>query len=156
MPSGGDGPTFAANYTQAVETLHQLTSEGAGDSLAGGTPEMLRPVLQGGGASVPFEPEGNSGRYADLTAGAARLGRNWRTPHSRFHAGELAKGVKVEMEHTDDPRIALEIAKDHLMELPDYYTRLERMEKRALRERKKKGRKTKRNGRGNKRTRRRS
>ena len=35
----------------------------------------------------------------------------------------------VELEHTDDANIALEIAKDHLSEFPDYYNALEEMEK---------------------------
>lgn len=41
---------------------------------------------------------------------------------------ELEMGIKVEMEHTDDPVIAKKIALDHLSELPDYYTRLKKME----------------------------
>jgi hypothetical protein len=42
---------------------------------------------------------------------------------------ELEMGVKVEMEHTDNEDEAREIAMDHLVELPDYYTRLHQMEK---------------------------
>ena len=42
--------------------------------------------------------------------------------------GQLEKGIDVEMEHTDDPEIAKEIALDHLTELPDYYDRLETIE----------------------------
>ena len=45
---------------------------------------------------------------------------------------ELAMGVKVEMEHTDNKIIADKIARDHLSEVPDYYTRLAAMEKTAL------------------------
>lgn len=41
----------------------------------------------------------------------------------------LAKGVKVELEHTDDRRVAACIAKAHLVECPTYYARLERLEK---------------------------
>jgi len=44
---------------------------------------------------------------------------------------EFSKGIKVEFEHTNDENIAAEIAKDHLMEIPDYYTRLEKMENNA-------------------------
>ena len=40
-------------------------------------------------------------------------------------------GEKVEMEHTDDPNIAHEIAKDHEVEIPDYYDRLKKMEEDA-------------------------
>jgi hypothetical protein len=42
---------------------------------------------------------------------------------------QLAKGVKVEMEHTTHKDIAHEIALDHLGEYPDYYDRLDRAEK---------------------------
>jgi len=41
---------------------------------------------------------------------------------------QIKKGVKVELEHTSDPKIALEIALDHINELPDYYDRLETVE----------------------------
>jgi len=40
---------------------------------------------------------------------------------SEFDPEQIAKGIKVEMEHTDDPHIALEIAMDHLHEDPQYY-----------------------------------
>jgi hypothetical protein len=39
---------------------------------------------------------------------------------------ELRKGIKVELEHIKDPNKAKEIAKDHLAEKPEYYTRLAR------------------------------
>jgi len=52
-------------------------------------------------------------------------------------AKELEMGIKVEYEHTDNAEIAKRIALDHLVELPDYYTRLARMEeegKKALKD----------------------
>jgi len=42
---------------------------------------------------------------------------------------QLKKGIEVEQEHVHDDKIAKEIALDHLAELPDYYDRLEKMEK---------------------------
>ena len=42
---------------------------------------------------------------------------------------QLAKGIKVETEHTKDLALAREIALDHLGEYVDYYDRLEKMEK---------------------------
>ena len=54
---------------------------------------------------------------------------------------ELEMGVDVEMEHTKSRKIAKEIAMDHLSEIPDYYTRLKKMEKEG--ERKWKSRKKK-------------
>lgn len=44
---------------------------------------------------------------------------------------ELQMGIKVEMEHTKNRKMAEDIAMDHLYEIPDYYTRLKKMEKQA-------------------------
>lgn len=41
---------------------------------------------------------------------------------------QLAMGIKVEMEHTNDEAIAREIALDHLTEDPEYYSKLKIME----------------------------
>ena len=49
-------------------------------------------------------------------------------PCRLFNKGQLAKGVQVELEHTNNPRVAKEIAKDHLIEFPNYYKALEKME----------------------------
>lgn len=42
---------------------------------------------------------------------------------------ELDMGKKIEMEHVNSTAKAKEIAMDHLVEIPDYYTRLKKMEK---------------------------
>lgn len=42
---------------------------------------------------------------------------------------QLSKGIKVELEHVADLAVAREIALDHLNEFPDYYDRLEQVEK---------------------------
>lgn len=44
---------------------------------------------------------------------------------------QLRAGIAVEKEHTKDEGVARQIAIDHLKELPDYYTRLAKMEKAA-------------------------
>lgn len=46
-----------------------------------------------------------------------------KTPKD-FDAKELAMGVKVEMEHTKEEKLAKEIAMDHLAEDPHYYSKL--------------------------------
>jgi hypothetical protein len=56
------------------------------------------------------------------------IGKHNDIPDEEFDAKELAMGIEIEMEHTDDAGIAKAIAKDHLKELPDYYTRLKKME----------------------------
>jgi hypothetical protein len=47
---------------------------------------------------------------------------------SDFDRKQLQKGIKVEMEHTDDKTKAEEIAMDHLTEDPKYYDKLETIE----------------------------
>jgi endoglucanase Acf2 len=44
----------------------------------------------------------------------------------------LLTGIKIETEHTSDKFIALEIAMDHLERIPDFYSRLARMERKAM------------------------
>lgn len=41
-----------------------------------------------------------------------------------FDSEQLAIGTGVETEHTDDPKVAMEIAMDHLVEDPNYYKKL--------------------------------
>ena len=47
---------------------------------------------------------------------------------------QIEIGIKVEREHTSDEAEARLIAMDHLVELPDYYTRLDKMEEEGLQE----------------------
>ena len=51
-----------------------------------------------------------------------------RRPDEDYDPEELAAGIEVEKEHTANPEVAKAIAKDHLNEMPDYYTHLLRME----------------------------
>jgi len=46
---------------------------------------------------------------------------------STVNQNELNLGIKVEYEHAADEAIAKKIAMDHLADLPDYYTRLQKM-----------------------------
>jgi len=65
------------------------------------------------------------------------LGINW----SRFDIEQYRMGLDVELEHglidphtnvtNDDPIMTGKIALAHLNEFPDYYTRLDKMEKEA-------------------------
>lgn len=65
------------------------------------------------------------------------LGIDW----SKFDAEQFRRGMDVELEHglrdpetnvtNDDPMTTGKIALAHLNEFPDYYTRLDKMEKEA-------------------------
>lgn len=63
-------------------------------------------------------------KMADLIAG----GKADDKTDKDFDKEQLRMGRKVEREHTSNPTLADEIARDHLEEIPDYYTRLARME----------------------------
>jgi len=66
--------------------------------------------------------------FKKLSALLRSVGKHKDSPDEKFDPEQLALGVKVEQEHTNDPYIAKIIAKDQLVELPDYYTRLKKME----------------------------
>ena len=50
---------------------------------------------------------------------------------SDFPEDQVKLGLRVEREHTDDQKIALEIVMDHLSESKNYYTELEKIEKKT-------------------------
>ena len=52
-----------------------------------------------------------------------------KDPESAFNEEALKKGMKVEMEHTNNKKLAKEIASDHLNEDIFYYDKLEKLEK---------------------------
>jgi hypothetical protein len=49
-------------------------------------------------------------------------------PVTKYNLNQLLMGMRVEKEHTADPLMALEISADHLERVPDYYTRLDKLE----------------------------
>ena len=64
----------------------------------------------------------------DILAG--KFFKGWNLPDSQFNPKELAMGIEVEKEHTDNPVWAKIIAKAHLSEKGSerYYTALKKME----------------------------
>ena len=45
-----------------------------------------------------------------------------------YIVSQLIKGIEIEKEHSSDENIAKKIAMDHLVEDPDYYKKLEKIE----------------------------
>jgi hypothetical protein len=70
------------------------------------TPDDAVDAMDSDEISTPDEIEGGLGDDASVTD---------------YDPDQISKGIKVEMEHTDDPKIALEITLDHLAEDPQYY-----------------------------------
>lgn len=61
------------------------------------------------------------------TLTVSQLAKLHSLPESEIE-DQLAKGVKVESEHTTDPKVAAEIARDHIKENPKYYDKLAKVE----------------------------
>lgn len=72
---------------------------------------------------------------------ARKIGESLGIDWSRFNVEQYRMGLDVELEHgkvnphtnvtNDDPVMTGKIALAHLNEFPDYYTRLDKMEKEA-------------------------
>ena len=73
------------------------------------------------------------------TEEAKRIGESLEVDWTRFDVEQFRMGMDVELEHglvdpntnvtNDDPLMTGKITLAHLNEFPDYYTRLEKMEK---------------------------
>lgn len=75
--------------------------------------------------AAPVKTAGAKGeQIKDLLPGGAADGMR----DVEFNKKELHKGMLEEREHTSNNRIAKEIAKDHLVESPKYYSQLEKNE----------------------------
>lgn len=70
--------------------------------------------------AIPRVQPGAPGAPREWIPGGRAAGRN----PVDFDRDQLAFGTHVELEHTGDPRIAREIAMDHLIEDPMYYRKL--------------------------------
>ncbi len=54
--------------------------------------------------------------------------KNKNRKPSDYNSEQMELGKEIEQEHTDNKEIAQEITMDHLEEIPNYYTELEKME----------------------------
>jgi hypothetical protein len=81
--------------------------------------------------SLGIEPDEFETHIYALLTDYLKIGKHQDVPDDKFDSNELDMGQKVEMEHTDNPEIARIIAKDHLTEIKNYYTRLKKMEDEA-------------------------
>lgn len=83
--------------------------------------------VHGLAGSLGMEPDKFETHVYKILSDLIHLGRS-KNFTGKYDPKELAMGTKVELEHMPYPLIAEKIAKDHLAEIPDYYTRLKKME----------------------------
>jgi len=82
-------------------------------------------VLLVAGAVLAFPGVGRWWMERERIPGGLAAGRR----PDQFDPAQLQRGIRVELEHTSDPSVAREIAMDHLIEHPNYYTALDQMER---------------------------
>lgn len=74
-----------------------------------------------------FLSEMDKGVLSKKTHTADECARKHGVPRSLID-NQLKAGIQIEREHTKTVSAAKEIALDHLWEIPDYYSRLKKME----------------------------
>lgn len=116
-------------YTQAMESAETDEATGTGSSGSYSAP------LFGNWKEEQKEGEHIPGGRAqgmsleDIAKKHHKDGSKFSIPSLvRMLEAEMVKGIRVEMAHTKNIKIAMEIAKDHLYEDPKYYTKLKKIE----------------------------
>ncbi len=79
-------------------------------------------------SQIGIDPHKLEPVFYKIATNFAQLGKHRDVPDDKYDSDQLKMGIEVEKEHTDCPLLSKEIAKDHLAEIPDYYTRLKNME----------------------------
>jgi len=145
--AGGIGARKASQHILGKPVAKKLVGLGwkKGAPLTGAAAEEGRNVLQryrtgleigagAGGLGAGAITASLADKVAFIKAAKEALtgGKADYRPNSDFSSKQLAMGKKIEKEHTQSPLVAKEIARDHLSEIPDYYTRLEKMEDEAM------------------------
>lgn len=147
-----DNLNYTPGIIQAILSAPMLAEEAAASARAVATLVQEHGALKGIGKSLPLLPA--FGTYATIAAAPAVVtylrkralqrelekgkekisadllkgGLADKKKPSQFDKRALLKGMKVEREHSSDPRVQLEISMDHLTEDPRYYDKLEKME----------------------------
>lgn len=120
---------------QWINERYRLKPNGAGD-LIGAVPRLAKKQLFHGEPIYDYQLEPGWQDKESTTKDLLRGGEADNVPDREFSAQKLTQGTKHEHEHTDNDQIAKEIAKDHLSEDPDYYEKVEEIEKGGRDERK--------------------
>jgi hypothetical protein len=107
-----------------------LTTPNGEYTMVGQHPDGTATVKDESGKTVKLTPEAVKAAEVTPPAEPERIpgGMAEGRPDAAFPPDKLAAGAKVESEHTTEPEVAQEIAKDHLAEDPNYYEKLKAVE----------------------------
>ena len=117
-------PVEAVQINEPFEVADVYNTGEAGDYLCQSTDGSMYPVKREV-FEATHKPLQVTGEWEDKLPG----GQADEMAPTDFPREALEKGFKVELEHTDEPLLALEIAMDHLAEEMDYYDKLETIHK---------------------------
>lgn len=84
--------------------------------------EILHPGKQYTETTISVS-KGDSEQEQSIRDALKDQGKSKNQPDDKYDLGQLTNGTFVETEHTDDLGAAKEIAKDHLEEDPEYYSK---------------------------------
>lgn len=113
----------------ALRKSYGLTPLPHGDHQFHITVAVRRAKVLGNNNVSKFDAASSRGELKAAAADALPGGEGDQKPDNEFPSEALAEGKTHEREHTDDPQIAKEIAKDHLSEDPAYYEKVKAIEK---------------------------
>ena len=128
----GQWPQMKQKYPAAVPRALETLPSGLTEDKLGRTwalKDNNGTVFLVGSAGVKLFVNEWRGKNKDLVPGGLA---DAKRPED-FDPEQLATGVKVELEHTDDENVAREIAMDHLTEDAEYYVKLREVESKDIR-----------------------
>jgi hypothetical protein len=124
------GATGAMLGAAGAATVYQMLHKNSID-----IPWKAMGLGAAGGGAMLAAIRAAEGKRQEKTAaelvhkGTDGLSKKHHTTTSDVCPKELKMGIKVEREHSSDPKVQKEIALDHLTEFPKYYTALAKMER---------------------------
>lgn len=119
-----DGTLIDATFDQFDEDSEPLLILAPGD-------KRQKNYQAGPTTEAAIYEEATTGLEEDMKQ-ILKGGKGDKLNPSEVDQDELARGIKVELEHTPDRALAKEIALDHLAEDPHYYTKLSKIHSEAI------------------------
>lgn len=127
-PKGMTGKAKLAQVADTADTADHLNEIPSKIMVGGGLHEQTHDVINSNMSDPIQRTMQNPGstmrqQALNLAKGEAKF-KGGDIPDHNFNQEQLNKGMLVEKEHTNDKSLAKQIAKGHLLEDPDYYTKL--------------------------------
>jgi Protein of unknown function (DUF5661) len=118
-------PRIAALVIMAFALILSMNSDGMSGQVQPELRQSVEQKFEQYRTALKEEHQIDIKNFKDRIPGGVADGK----PITNYDLGQLILGIKWERAHTNkDNMLALELAMDHLELIPDYYTRIERLE----------------------------